>query len=260
MRYAEKLRHLSSVYDRAETMTMDERVVLYREMMEYDELKLFAEEEITNLYEHFKRNKDLNSLKLLGIEQFVPKSKTFYEDGQNVHILSKSTVNVAKQLIAEYGQDPYFRPKEFKEYQQFFDDLEQHSFYAFDPKQLFMAVYMYAINSRHSTELLIRIKEEISSAEGLCITGMVVRLINALRGFDTRFQVKLSRYEDALALTFYALNKVIDPFEDVLHQIEEVINNGTVNIPPKYALKILKAYTGETWTRHENTFTVKMIT
>lgn len=219
----------------------EEKINLYSNMVRYDELKTYARIE-TGLFKIFE-----------------PKEKTFYENGENVHVLNESTVRAALRLIKEYGYGTYFRPIEFKNYEIFFSSLERHSFYAFCPKRLFSAVYEYAAKSVHRDEITKRIAEEISESEGLCITGCIGRLMNALSGFvDEKFRVNLDPYEESKIRVFRSLSENVDLYgDDILREIETVVNNGVVNLPPIYALDILKAYTGEKWTIRDEIYSVE---
>lgn len=230
---------LRNLYEIRSFLNFEEKINLYYAMLCYDELKSYAKLEIN-------KEKRLQSF----FKVFEPKEKNFYENGENVHVLNKCTVKAALRLIKEYGGvTTYFRPLEFKKYETFFNSLERHSFYAFCPKLLFSSVYEYAVKSIHREEITKRIAEEISDSEGLCITGCIGRLMNALRGFvDDRFRVDLDPYEEAKIRGFRSLSENVDLYgENVLSEIEIVVNNGVVNLPPHYALDILKAYTGEKW-------------
>lgn len=235
MTYGEKLMKLASLYDKDLFLSTKDRIHLYNTMLEYDELKSYGEMELGKIipYLDFIKNSD---------------RKTFYEKNHNVHDLCTNTVKVALDLIHNFGEGDYTRPAEFSNFSAFFSSLETHTFHAFCPKRLFTAVYNYAKKSPYRDELMKRISEEITESEGLCITGCIVRLVNVLRGYDDKFQVNLDAYETVKARTFYKLTKLINPYtDDILVQIENIVNSHQIKLPKKYALKILKAYTGESW-------------
>lgn len=256
MQYGEELKSLCSTYDIEEMLSFQERVSLFGKMLRFAELKVFALDKIQDLTARLMSERDIKGVRLLKraladeagyeLRAFVPASKTFHEDDQNVHALSAETVRVALELIEKFGSE-YERP--FEGYDRFFEALERHRFHAFDPKRLFSAVYSYAIRSHHAAEIMSRMKEEMTESEGLCITGCIVRLLNALRGFDERVQVNLDEFEAAKMKAFHELTRAIDPCgDDVLGQICKALNDKIVVLPHRYALKILAAYTGEKWT------------
>jgi len=268
MSYLEELRFLAMSYDAIENCLFDGKITLIVKMLRFEELKVFAFAELSKLIEKLTRDHDIKGLRMLKLvaynsgfelQAFVPMGKTFYDDSQNVHILSARTIEVAKWLIEKFGDKEYRRPSEFIGYDAFFDALESHSFHAFEPTQLFSAVYSYTTRSRHVDELLCRMKQEMMDSHGLCVTGCIVRLVNALRGFDENVQVDLDLYEAAKTKAFHELTKSIDACGDnILEQIKDVVNKGVVSIPRRYALKILNSYTGEKWVVRKNIFGVKL--
>ena len=252
--YGSRVKMLSKEYDTDDMLDIDDRINLYRRMMDYDELRPFAIESVTKLVKEAS-GRELEKYRVFNLKMFIPHRVAFYDDEHNVHGLSAETVRVAINIINKWPCN-YHRPRELS-FPAFFTDLEQSVFYDFDPKKLFASIWMCVTSSPHSCELKRRVNEELSDATGMCLTGCITRLVNVIRGFQPDFETIMDDYEYARSKVYYELNKHINPYEDdILNQIVTVVNSGTVSLPEKHALFILKAYTGETWRRIDGMYVV----
>lgn len=244
--YSLRLKLASAEYDNDHLLSIDGKIDLYRRMMEFSELVPFAMESITKMVNEYDGG-DLNKFDVFNLGGFKPREKTFYEDKHNVHGLTAETVRIALLLIKKWPAK-YYRPESLRMFDRFFRQLEGFDFSEFDPKLLFASIWRFIKKSPHSTEIELRLREEMLDANGMCLTGFITRLINTLRGFDTEFETTVDEYEYERAKAFHDLNRNINPYEpDIRTQIMTAINNKTVKLPRAYALRILKAYTGDDW-------------
>jgi hypothetical protein len=74
-------------------------------------------------------------------------------------------------------------------------------------------VWRHVHASSHKEELQKRLLEELREASGQCSTGVAVRLLNTLSGFDD-FMLKISYREAILARVMHHLNQKIGQVED----------------------------------------------
>lgn len=254
---------LSALFDAADSLTVREKIKLYVDMMSYDFLKPFADESLSVLKRDLVRIQDHDNLEFLkrllydiGIDfQYHIPAKTVYDNKQNVHVLSKSTVQAAEKIIKSYPTSDFYIPDELKGYTDFFETITQSSYNnTLDPKSLFMSVWNCICNSKLRDELLNRLIEELEDANGQCLTGCIGRLVNALRGFDfVDFETELDDYEYERSKIFniftkHMNDKNITDFNDIVNEIERIVNNDIVTLSSVYGKRILNAYTGsDSW-------------
>lgn len=261
-RNAERIMQLSATFDIAELLPTVEKIKLYVDMLSYDCLKTFAEDALDTLKRDLIAMKDRENLELLknylysigiAFTYHLPE-KSVYDNKHNVHVLAQSTLDVARNIIKSYPttNNKFYIPMELKEYKHFFKSIQDSTLYnnTLDPKQLFMSVWNCICNSSDKIDLLNRLKQELDDAQGHCLTGCIVRLVNALRGFDfIDFETKLDEYEYERSKTFNILtrhmnqNNITEP-GDIIHEIERIVNSDVISLSPSYGKRILDAYTG----------------
>lgn len=260
MNRTERLKMLCSAYDVASQLPIYDQIHIYVEMITFDEVKIFAEPEITRIKEQLVADRDYTMLDVLknclhniGIEfNYNLPAPTFYTSSQNVHILAKSTEKTALEIIGAYPSI-YTRPARFsaETYDFFFHSIENFSFHSFEPKDLFASVYTCILSSKNMEEMLERLKEEILDSQDMCLTGCIGRLVNALRGFGIEeFETKIDKYEQERSKTFYQITKSLKDLNNLLPEIKQLVNdkNG-VKLSRKFGKRILEAYTGVPWTK-----------
>lgn len=235
---------LCSMHDDSDKLSNEQLTLLYSEMMNFQDLKPLIIDEVGKFIENLLSTNDtcVNVFKV-----FTPKCNTFYDNNQNVHSLCSETDKVALLLINDYGCK-YKRPC-WKRYINYFQTLESFEYHLFKPTQLFAAVLnCIASQPNNSKDLLIRLKQEMTDSLNKCLVGYIVRLLNVFRGYIPKYQVDMDLYEQERAKAYLLLNKHVNPYsDDILQQIEHLINNKTINITQEYLVKILNAYTGESW-------------
>jgi hypothetical protein len=252
--------HLSAMFDIADSLPTTDKIRLYVDMMSYEFLKPFADESLDDLKRDLLMRKDHNNLELLkhllyniGIDfKYHLAEKTVYDNKHNVHILSKSTIEVAHKIIKSYPTSSFYIPSELKEYDDFFKLLVNSEPYnnTLDSKSLFMSIWNCICNSKHRDDLLNRLKQELDDAKGHCLTGCIVRLVNAIRGFNfLEFETELDDYEYERSKTFNLLTKHLNQYnitssEDIINEIERIVNKNIIVLSQSYGKRILDAYTG----------------
>jgi hypothetical protein len=132
-----------------------------------------------------------------------------YTSSQNVHLSKISNVIFAKLEVIEKDELSFFtffirtKQKFFKDIKelQLIEDVEGWKVIeqslariAADPtifaptkltlSKLFQRVYNRVVQSRHKSELLKRLVEELTDTAEFCVSGYVSRLINVLSGFE----------------------------------------------------------------------------
>jgi len=262
--------NLSREFDRTDFLPYNRQVELYVEMLKYDELKPFAAERVELLKQQLLNDRNYSKLDFLkeklhsiGIEFLYvsPQKTTFYVNEHNVHVLAKSTEQVALKLIKTYATNKcYKRPEILVDYAHFFEAIERLEYHAFDPKQLFMAVWECILNNKHKNEMITRLKEELEESYGMCLTGCVVRLINSIRGFNlVEFETCLDKYEHERARAFHLISSNIDVSDPniITSEIQRVVNEKIVKLSKKYGKKILEDYTGVQWVTIREKYYVK---
>jgi predicted house-cleaning noncanonical NTP pyrophosphatase (MazG superfamily) len=84
---------------------------------------------------------------------------------------------------------------------------------------IFGLVWRHIHHSEHREELQKRLLEEMNEASGQCSTGIAMRLLNTLSGYDD-FMLKISYREAILTKVMHLLNKQILAIDDPEHQEE----------------------------------------
>lgn len=250
-----KFKQLCAAYDCVDRLGRRDQIKLYVEMMKYEDLKCFVEQPLRELKQQLLAEKNVSLLRYvqallyeIGIDFQFHLTQTLYSNPQNVHTLAKSTELAALKIIKAYSTETYFRPRELIEFKEFFDTIELVSYYAFDPKVLFMAVWNCIDRNENRQELLERLCQELRDSIGLCLTGYISRLVNCLRGFNlSEFETVVDDYEYERAKTFHQFTKNICDCTDIAKEVQELVNSLRVNLSTRYGLRILKEYTGVQW-------------
>lgn len=137
--------------------------------------------------------------------------KTIADDKQNVHdskIHSDSIKFAAKLIIdmtkyndvniIEYltKENIYHKHKQLCDivYNRIVIDTSTftHNKFIFTTFDLFTAIIKYISNSKHKSELNIRLIEEFNEMKNYCISGHLTRLMNIFKGFDENYSVYIN--------------------------------------------------------------------
>jgi len=92
-------------------------------------------------------------------------------------------------------------------------------------------VWKHIHASDHKEELQKRLLEELMEASGQCSTGIAVRLLNTLSGFDD-FMLRISYRESILSKVIHYMNKVIMEIED--ESLQEKLLHEMILPPSQY--------------------------
>lgn len=242
---------LCAMHDTSENLSVDKLALLYIEMMEFQDLKPLITEEVASFIA-------ANDMVDDRFKVFIPKTRTFYENDQNVHAVCSQTDKMALLLIHDYGCK-YKRPK-WTNFSSYFQRLESYDYDHFKPTCLFAAT-LNCIQHQDTAirkELMTRLKQEMKDSINKCLIGYIVRLMNVFRGYIVKYQVDMDCYEQERARAYLLLNKYVNPYsDDILYQIETLINNKVVCIHEDHTIQILNAYTGECWINVDGLIKVK---
>lgn len=172
-----------------------------------------------------RNNKFLDEYNKIFSKIFIP-LRTVYDDNHNTHSIIDQTCEIAKKIMKEYPAIYEKRPFNHP----FFDRIEseKQSFRDMDIKSLFASIQRFANESPLSTEIWSRITEELNDSINHCLTGHITRLVNSIRGFDERFETKMTdkdRYIGIISRILSTSDKIdyTDPNE-ALKGIKIVIN------------------------------------
>lgn len=179
-----------------------------------------------------------------------------YANRQNVHSdsIEKSSQEILEKLHEKYG----LRPTTFEQLQQWRLEMEGWTVYPqeedlqqkivlcmnrifFDKRlygstkdtlcTIFGLVWRHIHHSTHEDELKIRLLEEMSDASGQCSTGIAVRLLNTLSGYDD-FMLKISYKEAILSRVMHHMNKKIQSIGDSI--LQETLLHEMIVPPSQY--------------------------
>lgn len=181
---------------------------------------------------------------------------SLYANRQNVHSesIEKSSQEVLEKLHEKYG----LRPTTLEKLQQWRLEMEDWDVYYKEEKMrqkvvlcmnriffdkrlygstkdtlstIFGLVWRHIHNSTHKEELQIRLLEEMSDASGQCSTGIAIRLLNTLSGYDD-FMIKISYKEAILSRVMHHMNKKIQTLEDPV--LQETLLHEMIIPPNEY--------------------------
>lgn len=283
MKRCEQLRSLAARFDNDHTLSINEKIILYVEMLTFEELNPFAEKPLMDLQTMLIENQNYDSLELMKDSYYaigrefhydrpiVNNRKTFYNDMQNVHKLVNTTKCIALKLINDYPS-LYFRPPEFSDncFMHFFGIIENIQYDEFSPKDLFASVYQCiksTIDKNTRFNLLNRLKEELKESDGMCFSGCVVRLINTMRGFGLeKYETIIDEYEYERSKVYYLFNKIckhenidLTRPNDLAEKISTIVNTNKIHLSKKYGQRILESYTGLKWIRDHDKYYVSIL-
>jgi len=164
---------------------------------------------------------------------------SIYANRQNVHSesIENSSQEILKQLHEKYG----LYPITLSEFQKWRVEMEEWDQYTcldektqdkiticmnrifFDKRlygktgdtliSIFGLVETHTHHSDHKDELKNRLLEELTEASGQCSSGIAVRMINTLSGYDD-FMLKISYKESILSKLMHHMNKKIMEIDD----------------------------------------------
>jgi hypothetical protein len=182
---------------------------------------------------------------------------SIYANRQNVHSSSieKSAETILEKLHEKYG----LRPTTLEQLQQWRlemeswdvylqqDELTQHKVSLcmnrifFDKRlygstkdtlvTIFGLVWRHVHHSEHEKELQQRLLEEMMEASGQCSTGIAVRLVNTLSGYDD-FMLTISYKEAILSKVMHHMNTKIMEIAD--KELQEVLLYEMILPPSQY--------------------------
>lgn len=202
-----------------------------------------------------------------------PKRKTIYHNSENVHSFVKSASCAAREIMTKYPfTEDYHLP---------FEHVAFARIKIFEPvngiclNDLLSSVWAY-ICSRDveiKSEMTLRLVQEMDDSIDACAVGVMVRLVNCVRGYDEDgvFEFDLDKFEYEKSFIFHVLNKTLaveefTDLEDFSKNVEKAINLESVkreilskDISVKTVLKVLKDYTKShrVWKFLKNSFVLE---
>lgn len=209
-------------------------------------------ETITNNY-HQKAEMKMQEL----FRENMVSELSIYANRQNIHSSSieQSAQEILEKLHEKYG----LRPTTMEQFQQWRMEMEDWNLYKqqeeinqqkvslcmnrifFDKRlygntkdtlvTIFGLVWRHVHHSTHQEELQQRLLEEMLEASGQCSTGIAVRLVNTLSGYDD-FMLKISYKEAILSKVMHYMNSKIMEMKDTERQ--EVLLYEMILPPSEY--------------------------
>jgi hypothetical protein len=131
--------------------------------------------------------------------------------------------------------------------------------------------YICSRDAETKSEMTLRLVQEMDDSVDACAVGVMVRLVNCVRGYDEDgvFEFDLDKFEYERSFIFHVLNKTLEEFtdlEDFPKNVEKVINLKSVkreifskDITVTTVLNVLKDYTksNKAWKFLKNSFVLK---
>lgn len=182
---------------------------------------------------------------------------SIYANRQNVH--SSSIEQSAQEMLEKLHEKYGLRPTTLEQLQQWRLEMEAWDHYQqqddvsqqkvslcmnrifFDKRlygntkdtlvTIFGLVWRHIHHSEHENELQQRLLEEMMEASGQCSTGIAVRLVNTLSGYDD-FMLKISYKEAILSKVMHHMNTKIMEIQDA--QLQEVLLYEMILPPSEY--------------------------
>jgi hypothetical protein len=196
----------------------------------------------------------------------IKESKTFYEDGQNVHNtkLNKSTLDAAFDLVNKYN--PYDKTIEYTYYKKISDkeniDKIERAIHRintdtsnFGNNLNLQIVYQSLLNlieqHKNKDELNERLMDELIDMSGKCSTGHLSRLLNVLQGYDTNLNVKVTidikdevyaKIKHLIEKNMMEQENMDDIMEDMLSDDKTIYINFVKNVINDNIFEIIKEY------------------
>jgi hypothetical protein len=278
-----KLKMLTQMWV-AENLDPETKILVFRELINLLKAEeLFRDtmaDVIRDLREHHRRLTISGNAHLIFkyadfFETWVvnPKRKTIYHNSENVHSFVKSASHAAREIMTKYPFEENRRA------------LFEHEAFArlkiFEPvngiclNDLLASVWAYICSRDDETrsEMTLRLVQEMDDSVDACAVGVMVRLVNCVRGYDEDgvFEFDLDKFEYEKSFIFHVLNKTLaaeefTDLEDFPKNVEKAINLESVkreifskDISATTVLNVLKDYTKSngTWKFLKNSFVLK---
>lgn len=214
---------------------------------------LNTEHEIIRLNYHEKAQIKMQEL----FRENMVSELSIYANRQNVH--SSSIENSAQEILEKLHEKYGLRPTTLEQLQQWRLEMESWDLYKqqeeneqhkvslcmnrifFDKRlygntkdtlvTIFGLVWRHIHHSEHEKELQKRLLEEMLEASGQCSTGIAVRLVNTLSGYDD-FMLKISYKEAILSKVMHHMNTKIMEITDP--QLQENLLYEMILPPSQY--------------------------
>jgi hypothetical protein len=266
----------------AEDLDPETKILVFRELINLtkDE-ELFRDtmaDVIRDLREHHRRLTTSENEHLIFkyadfFETWIvnPKRKTIYHNSENVHSFVKSASCAAREIMTKY---PFtknchvpFAHAAFARIKTF----ESVNGICLNDLLLSVWAYICSRDAETKSEMTLRLVQEMDDSVDACAVGVMVRLVNCVRGYDEDgvFEFDLDKFEYERSFIFHVLNKTLEEFtdlEDFPKNVEKVINLKSVkreifskDITVTTVLNVLKDYTksNKAWKFLKNSFVLK---
>jgi hypothetical protein len=263
----------------AEDLDPETKILVFRELINLtkDE-ELFRDtmaDVIRDLQEHHRHliiSKNVHLIFKYGdfFETWVknPQRKTIYHNSENVHSFVRSASVAAEEIMTKYPSsiqipfvhESFERIKTFEPVNGIYLDRLLSSVWA----------YICSKDSEMKSEMTSRLVQEMDDSVDVCSVGVMVRLVNCIRGYEENdvFEFNLDKFEYDKSFIFHILNKTLaieefTDFEDFPKNVEKAINLESVkkeifskNISVPIVLCVLKDYTKShgIWNYFKNSF------
>jgi hypothetical protein len=130
-------------------------------------------------------------------------------------------------------------------------DRAMYSNHQLSLSSIFRRVWAFISSSEHRSEMIERLIEELADAEGLCSSGFMARMVNALSGFSG-FGVGID-FNDQIAAHFAArLNEAIKSDEECDLILEEMASTSSGPLVRKILLKNFSKIREEMYTEFKD--------
>lgn len=239
----ESFKYLAALYDHDLSLPIYDRIDLYAKLINEPLIKDDIISSIKILQAELRKNKDIISLAYLNSACNLTHYKSlFYDHNHNVHAFKTQSSDIANRIIARW-------PAIYHRYidHPFIDEIEKMGL-----TDLFASIFKFIQQSKHKSELMKRLYEEMDDGKGTCTTGHMCRLINVVRGYiNKNFEIKMSDDTYDKNIVFHHLNTKVDMTDPsrILHNIKDIIAslryNELKNISDKSLIKYICEYTRE---------------
>lgn len=260
--FSERLMVLLNMLDHEHQLSHQDRITMYQQLLgevtPEDDAQLFND--IIHLLKQFHTELEghpyLDHFESL-FKRWIPeRRKHVYLNGQNVHIFTGSSVQVALRIMIDHPQ-PYFRPFNHP----FFDVIENcdpistRCSHEIHLTTLFASIFHYIMNHEFKESLMERLVQEMDESQGMCVMGHFTRLVNSVSGFND-YDIILDDFEADKARVFHYFNTHIDLFDvdTISRQIMVLLTTKEFNIDTTTMMRILHDYTQQSWSVKQGRF------
>ena len=176
----------------------------------------------------------LNPVIVRFLQRFDVHLHNFYSDKQNIHSTSiqasvrESVRNIMEQadphLTYNFMADPILKPAVKYLLSKYCADPTVHSEIMCRFSDILQAVFKLMRDMPQETHILLRnrINQEIIDSYGMCFTGRISRLVNALSGISDRVSIQISPAEEIGNIISAVRLKYKDPAEIKFHAHKEL--------------------------------------